>query len=249
MESLLGGLAFRSKELGGGLTIARGRVEIEKNSRVMGGLLCVWLPLLLSAVPKGVGVRTLGVDYGTKRTGLAISCGINPMPLTTIHKKTNQTRQEIAALVAHTAKGELVQQVVMGMPYNQKGMSTVQEDETRAFARVLAQELAPIPVFVWDEGFTTGEARLRVESDLGVGRVQARVGLDAVAAAVILEDYFSGEFERAECVEAEEKKKGSLGVMGVECGKGAVTSYSARKRAMIDRVRAKLEGSSSKSSQ
>ena len=95
----------------------------------------------------------------------------------------------------------------MGMPYNAAGHEGEQANATRRFAAHLADAIAPIPLYLWDERFTTGEAKLRMLDGVGAGGGAAEHSVDAVAAAVILEDFFGGEYASAECVACSARKR------------------------------------------
>ena len=112
----------------------------------------------------GVGTRTLGVDFGLRRTGLALSSGFAPLPLRVVPCEGDSGpdgRADAAREVARAAAGEGAAQIVLGMPLNSTGGEGEQATVTREFARVLAAAAAPLPVFLWDERFSTFEARGR----------------------------------------------------------------------------------------
>ena len=164
------------------------------------GLLAI-LPLSLRIEAGGVGTRTLGVDFGLRRTGLALSSGFAPLPLRVVPCEGDSAdgRADAAREVARAAAGEGAAQIVLGMPLNSTGGEGEQATVTREFARVLAAAAAPLPVFLWDERFSTFEARGRAAT--------ATHGVDAVAAAVILEEFFDADCDargNCECVDAPE---------------------------------------------
>jgi len=73
--------------------------------------------------PGGIGVRTLGVDFGLRRTGLAISSGFAPIPLRVLAVAGDSPAcfGEVAKEVTRAAFGEGADQIVLGMPYNSTG--------------------------------------------------------------------------------------------------------------------------------
>ena len=159
------------------------------------------LPLSLRIEAGGIGTRTLGVDFGLRRTGLALSSGFAPLPLRVVPCEGDSAdgRADAAREVARAAAGEGAAQIVLGMPLNSTGGEGEQATVTREFARVLAAAAAPLPVFLWDERFSTFEARGRAAT--------ATHGVDAVAAAVILEEFFDADCDargNCECVDAPE---------------------------------------------
>lgn len=66
------------------------------------------------------GRKTLCVDYGLRRVGVAASVGFAPRPLGRIHNDGNLER--VANEIAERARSELAVQLVVGMPLNGKGM-------------------------------------------------------------------------------------------------------------------------------
>ena len=125
--------------------------------------------------------RVLGVDYGTRRVGLALSdaLGIAAHPYDVIAADGAATRiGEIVAL-------EGVARVVVGLPTGLGGA----EGPSAAGARALAEEvrnIVAIPVSLADERFTSKIAeRALIEGD--VRRAQRKRRVDKVAAAVMLQ--------------------------------------------------------------
>lgn len=156
-------------------------------------LLCLArLPARPVCSAKGFGTRTIGVDFGLRRTGLAVSAGIAPLPLGIIAEE-NMTL--VARQVAQAARAEGASQFVLGMPYNSSGGEGDQAQVTRAFGQLLAHEAAPLPVYVWDERYSSAEASIRMHQ--GGGAVTGEF-VDAVAAAIILEEFFDGDHASAE---------------------------------------------------
>ena len=149
--------------------------------------------LLTSPTPnRRTGVRTIGVDFGLRRCGVAISSGFAPLPLSVLpcNGDSEAGFEEVAHAVAKVAAGEGATQVVLGMPYNSSGGEGEQANITRVFASKLADAVHPRPVFLWDERFSSAEASSRMNRGRGASRGER---LDAVAAAIILEDFFDAD--------------------------------------------------------
>jgi putative Holliday junction resolvase len=127
--------------------------------------------------------RVLGIDYGTKRVGLAISdgLGMTARPLEVVERGAAVER--IGELIAEFQ----VDSVVVGMPTGLGG----EEGSSAAGARDFGDELGNatgLPVVYLDERFTSRMA----ESSLlesGMKRRERRATVDKVAAAIILQDY------------------------------------------------------------
>jgi putative holliday junction resolvase len=139
-----------------------------------------------------LGVRSLGVDYGLVRTGLAISVGYNPEPLDIIEE-----RDPIALIRNHLipmAEAHRIQQWVVGLPRHANGTDAEQTHITRNFTRSLAQyslaRFGPkIPVLLWDERYTSKEAAARAHAKDPNRPLYST--LDAEAACIILETYYN----------------------------------------------------------
>lgn len=146
----------------------------------------------LAVTPSRGVVRTIGVDFGLARVGVAVSSGFAPLPLTVLSCGGAEEAEFIstARAVARYCAGEGAVQVVLGMPYNSSGGEGEQATITREFASHLADAVAPRPVFLWDERFSSTVASMRMNGGKGAVRGEC---IDAAAAAVILEDFFDAE--------------------------------------------------------
>ena len=126
--------------------------------------------------------RVLALDYGSARTGVAVSdpTGMLATPLDVVTKaNTRRGLDRLATIVRDTG----AERVVVGLPLSLSGRDSAQTEEARAFAERLAARLgAGTPVELYDERFTT-----RIAQRAG----GARSGEDARAAAVLLEDWLA----------------------------------------------------------
>jgi putative Holliday junction resolvase len=152
-----------------------------------------------------LGVKSVGVDYGLVRTGIAATVGYNPEPLEII-ADLNST--ELCERVVEICRAEQARQVVVGLPLHKNGTEAEQTNLTRIFAAELAQkvlyELGPeCPVFMWDERYTSKEAVARAHSK-NPGRALYGT-IDAEAACIILENYYDDSGEGAERVQVSEE--------------------------------------------
>jgi putative Holliday junction resolvase len=131
-------------------------------------------------------VRTLGVDLGRVRIGLALADDVlrTARPLTVIAR----TRQadDLAAIAAAAREYE-VDRVVLGLPLNMDGSEGASARLARAFAPKLEEALA-VPVELFDERLSTFEAEIRLR-DQGFSAKDRRSRVDAEAAAVILQGW------------------------------------------------------------
>jgi putative holliday junction resolvase len=134
------------------------------------------------------GVR-LGVDPGSVRIGIARCdpAGILASPLTAVRRGKGDLRQ-IAALV----RDEEAVEVVVGLPTSLSGKETAAAEAAREFARSLAARLAPVPVRLVDERFTTTTAHGALRAAGHDSRARRQV-VDAAAAAVLLQSALDAE--------------------------------------------------------
>lgn len=132
-------------------------------------------------------MRTLGIDYGRARLGLALSDegGIlaSPLPAHTCRR----SRQEDLRFLRSLIRREGVTKVVVGLPLHMNGSSGEMAAEATAFAEQLARE-ASVSVDVLDERGTTVEAN-RVLREANVPRKKRRELRDGLAAVQILQCY------------------------------------------------------------
>ena len=147
-----------------------------------------------------LGVKSLGVDYGTVRTGVAVTVGYSPKPLA-ILSDLNST--EACDQIIQMAKSEQVDQIIVGLPFHKNGTVAEQTNLTRVFAEELSQSvvrnLGPgVPVFYFDERYTSKEAAARLRSKDPSQQLYGM--LDADAACIILENYYTDNGVGAEQV-------------------------------------------------
>lgn len=133
-------------------------------------------------------MKTMAIDFGDARTGIAISdlTGSIVGVTTVIHQRDpEKTAQEIDALI----KQHQVTQLVMGFPKNMDGTQGPRADLYRAFAGRLERVTGLKPV-LWDERRTTIDAH-RILSQHNYHGKKRKNTVDAVAAALILEGYLA----------------------------------------------------------
>ncbi|MCH7600373.1 MAG: Holliday junction resolvase RuvX [Myxococcales bacterium] len=131
-------------------------------------------------------MRTLGLDIGSKRIGLAISDedGIFAFPSGKLERVGR--KQDLEALVRLIAERG-IDRAVIGVPLHMNGRPGKGAEAARSFARDLA-ETAGIAVDTIDERLTTIEAK-RALSAVGRRAKQQKDVIDSVAAAIILNTY------------------------------------------------------------
>ena len=130
-------------------------------------------------------MKYLGIDYGTKRIGLATSDtgGSLAFPLTTV-KAGPRALGEIVEIL----KKEGVESVVLGESRNFKGETNKVMEDIEQFKKDL-EELAGLSVAYEAEFLTSAGAARQFEGDFGRGEKPSQEKLDASAAAMILQSF------------------------------------------------------------
>jgi putative Holliday junction resolvase len=132
-------------------------------------------------------LRVLGIDYGTRRIGLALSdpTGTIASPLPTLRRRAGK-RPPIARL-EEIARGHQVERLVVGLPLDLEGRETEWCAEVREVGDRLASRLG-LPVEYLDERMTSVRAERAVRS-LGLRKAQRedKGRVDAAAAILILQ--------------------------------------------------------------
>ena len=123
-------------------------------------------------------MKVLAVDYGSARTGVAVSdpSGTIARPLGVVERAGSEAG---LARLAELIRTEAAERVVVGLPLTLRGERGAQAQETEAFLEALRGAI-DVPVESFDERFTTGLAQ-RIGSD--------DAPEDARAAAHLLSSY------------------------------------------------------------
>jgi putative holliday junction resolvase len=138
-------------------------------------------------------MRILGIDYGEKRIGLAISdeLEITARGISVIERKSKKT--DLGAIAA-TVLEYNVGAIVVGYPLKLDGSTGIQCEKVDRFI-VSLKEVIPVPVIPWDETLSTKEAE-ELMREAGVARRKKRGIVDRIAAAFILQDYLNQKARR-----------------------------------------------------
>ena len=155
-----------------------------------------------------LGLRSLGVDYGLARTGLAITIGFAPQQLKIIEEENSTL---VVDQIIRYAGLEGASQIILGLPLHKNGTESEQTGVTRIFGDMLARKaysiLGNVPIILWDERYTSKEAAARAHAQ-NPNRA-LRGTLDAEAACIILENYYFDGGKGAEEIRLDEDVKNS----------------------------------------
>jgi putative Holliday junction resolvase len=131
------------------------------------------------------GLRTLGIDFGEKRIGLAISdpAGRVAVPLTTLERRNDRSA---VRQIAEIARDQGIGRLVLGEPVGLDGQRGPAAERVERFGRKLA-EVTGLPLTRIDEALTTVAAAGRLR-EAGIDPRRQPERLDALAAQILLQD-------------------------------------------------------------
>lgn len=134
------------------------------------------------------GGRFLGLDIGSRRIGIAVSDeqGFIASPVGYVRRGSNE-QTDLDDLVRRWEPLALV----VGLPTGLSGREGPQAAEVRTFVEVALRRFG-LPLHFWDERLTTTIAE-RALIARGTRRAARKEQIDAMAAAVILQDYLDTE--------------------------------------------------------
>lgn len=143
-------------------------------------------------------MRVLGIDYGQRRIGLALSdrTRLLARPWKTIARQGSPARAAdalAAEILRLQAEDDGLDTVVLGLPRRLNGSPTDQTAEVEKLAAALRHR-TPLPVVLQDERLSSREAESLLARRIKDWRKRKPL-LDAVAAAVILQDYLDARLK------------------------------------------------------
>ena len=136
-------------------------------------------------------MRTLGIDYGDSRVGIAITdaLGITAQGLETITHNGND-KILLKRLDEIFEKYPEVDTIVVGMPYNMDGTKTIRAEVTEKFIHKLKCKYNKMKIETIDERLTTVAAH-KTMNFLDVNKTKKRGIVDTISAVYILEMYIN----------------------------------------------------------
>ena len=134
-------------------------------------------------------MRIMGLDYGSKTVGVAIS---DELLLTAQAKEIIRRKEENKLRKTLSRIEELIQEyevemIVLGLPLNMDQSESVRSALSEEFRDKL-QRRTSLPVIMWDERLTTVEADA-IMDEVGIKKADRKQYVDMIAAQVILQDY------------------------------------------------------------
>lgn len=141
-------------------------------------------------------MRVMGLDYGTKTVGVALSdeTGLIAQPVETIEReRANKLRQTYARIEAIIVE-QKVSKIVVGLPKMMNNTEGERVEDTKKFVADLERRTG-LEVIMVDERLTTMEAN-RILEETGVALSARKTHIDKMAAAIILQNYLDTEMNK-----------------------------------------------------
>ncbi len=139
--------------------------------------------------------RVLGIDYGERRIGLAISdpTGTIAQPLPTVVRRRGK-RPPYARILKTVAEWK-AEKIVVGLPVESSGDERAAAEEVRRFGAALERR-SGLPVEYWDERLTSVRAQRELAHlELPSRKRRRKEHVDAMAATLILQAYLDAQRE------------------------------------------------------
>lgn len=134
--------------------------------------------------------RILAIDYGTKRTGIAVSDKLQIIAngLTTV------PTHELLKFIQNYIKEEPVERIIIGQPRQMNNEDSENMRHIRPFVRTLAKAIPNIPIEFADERFTSVIAkRTMIEAGLKKKDRRNKALVDEISATIMLQSYLENK--------------------------------------------------------
>jgi putative Holliday junction resolvase len=134
-------------------------------------------------------MRYMGLDYGDKTVGVAVSdeMGITAQPYITITRERRNKLRQTCKQIEDIIREKNIEIIVVGKPLNMNGTEGERIEETREFIEMVRRRTG-LTVEELDERLTTVEAD-RILDATGVAKENRKEYIDKMAAAIILQTY------------------------------------------------------------
>jgi putative Holliday junction resolvase len=130
--------------------------------------------------------RILAIDYGMKRTGLAVT---DPLKIIATALDTVETQKLIERLSNYMAI-ESVERIVIGMPVKTDGSDTHATQPVLGFIEILKQKFPDLPISVEDERFTSKMAmQAMIQGGMKKSDRRDKTNVDKISAVIILQSF------------------------------------------------------------
>ena len=136
-------------------------------------------------------MRTLGLDYGSKTVGVAVT---DPLEMTAqgveiIRRQKENHLRKTYQRIRELCEQYDVEKIVLGLPLNMDDTMGDRAEKTLEFKKELERRIS-VPVLLVDERLTTVEA-IEIMDDAGIKVSEREKYVDMIAATIILQDYMN----------------------------------------------------------
>ena len=134
-------------------------------------------------------MRIMGLDFGSKTVGVAVSDSllITAQGLEIIRRKEENKQRRTLARIEELIDEYEVGEIVLGLPKHMNASEGERVELTREFGERLERRTG-LPVSLWDERLTTAAAD-KAMMEAGIRREKRKDFVDKIAAALILQGY------------------------------------------------------------
>lgn len=142
-------------------------------------------------------MRVMGLDYGSKTVGVAVSdpLGLTAQGIETIWRKDENKLRKTCARIEELIREYEVGSIVLGLPRHMNSDVGNRAEKSLEFGEMLRRRTG-LEVIMWDERLTTVEAeRTLIESN--VRREDRKKYIDKIAAVFILQGYLDSKYHEA----------------------------------------------------
>ena len=152
-------------------------------------------------------MRVLGLDYGSKTVGVAVSdpLGLTALGVEIIRRKSENKMRQTQARIEELIREYQVEKIVLGLPKNMNNTLGDRAEKSLELKKTLERRTG-LAVVMWDERLTTVSAN-RVLMETGVRREKRKDYVDEIAAIFILQNYLDYMYHTEKQNPAEEKEQ------------------------------------------
>lgn len=138
-------------------------------------------------------MRIMGLDYGSKTVGVAISdpLFITAQPIEIVRRESENKLRKTLARIEELIKEYEVCEIVLGLPKNMDNSIGDRAEKTLEFKAMLERRTG-LTVTMWDERLTTVSAH-KAMIEAGVRREERSKYVDSIAAVFILQGYLDSK--------------------------------------------------------
>ena len=143
-------------------------------------------------------MRIMGLDYGSKTVGVAVSDALllTAQAVETISRPQETKLRRTLARIEELCREYEIEKIILGFPKNMNNTIGDRAEKSLEFAEMLKRRTG-LPVVMWDERLTTVAAE-RTLMERGVRREHRKEHIDQIAAVFILQGYLDAESNRRE---------------------------------------------------